>query len=79
LSPYFADVMRIQAGEVLADLALGRIVPPRGRIYASLVRGELTWPQPSELARRDDVAQKLWSDSAVLVGMGGAGEAQSES
>jgi len=71
LSPYFADVMRIQAGEFLADLALGRIVPPRGRIYASLVRGELTWPQPSELARRDDVAQQLWSDSAVLVGMEG--------
>ncbi|WP_248747979.1 SDR family NAD(P)-dependent oxidoreductase [Pseudomonas sp. MWU12-2037] len=69
LSPYFADVMRIQAGEFLADLALGRIVPPRGRLYASLVRGELTWPQPSELAGRDDVAQQLWNDSAVLVGM----------
>jgi len=52
-----------------ADLALGRIVPPRGHLYASLVRGELTWPEPSELARRDDVAQQLWCDSAVLTGM----------
>jgi len=76
LSPYFVDVMRIQAGEVLADLALGRIVPPRGRLYASLVRGELTWPEPSELARRDDVAQQLWSDSAVLAGMEGVGQMQ---
>lgn len=66
LSPYFAEDMRIQAGEVLADLALGRIVPPKGRLYASLVRGQLTWPQPSELARRDDVSQQLWRDSAVL-------------
>lgn len=69
LSPYFAEGMRMQAGEVLADLALGRIVPPRGRLYASLVRGELTWPEPSELARREDVAQQLWRDSAVLTAM----------
>ena len=54
LSPYFADVMRIQAGEVLADLALGRIVPPTGRLYAFLGRGEFTWPELSELARRDE-------------------------
>lgn len=69
LSPYFAEGMRIQAGEVLADLALGRIVPPKGRLYASLVRGQLTWPEPSELARRDDVSQQLWRDSAVLTAM----------
>ncbi|MBV4476877.1 SDR family NAD(P)-dependent oxidoreductase [Pseudomonas botevensis] len=69
LSPYFAESMRVQAGEVLADLASGRLAPPRGRLYASLVRGELTWPQPSDLARRDDVAQQLWRDSAVLTAM----------
>ncbi|NWD04848.1 SDR family NAD(P)-dependent oxidoreductase [Pseudomonas gingeri] len=66
LSPYFAEGMRLQAGELLADLALGRIVPPKGRLYASLVRGELTWPEPSELARRDEVARQLWQDSARL-------------
>ncbi|WP_397452811.1 SDR family NAD(P)-dependent oxidoreductase [Pseudomonas sp. NA-150] len=69
LSPYFAESMRIQAGEVLADLVLGRIVPPKGHLYASLVRGQLTWPEPSELARRDDVSQQLWRDSAVLTAM----------
>jgi hypothetical protein len=65
LSPYFAERMRIQAGEVLVDLVLGRIVPPKGRLYASLVRGQLTWPEPSELAWRDDVSLQLWQDSAV--------------
>src|SRR5262249_37306214 len=39
-----------QAGGALADLALGRVVPPPGRVYASLVRRRLTWPDPSELA-----------------------------
>lgn len=34
-----------------------------------LVRGELTWPEPSELARREDIAQQLWRDSAELTGM----------
>ncbi|WP_297842605.1 SDR family NAD(P)-dependent oxidoreductase [Pseudomonas sp.] len=64
------ETMRMQAGEVLADLALGRIVPPTGHLYASLVRGKLTWPEPSELGLREDVAQQLWRDSAVLTGMG---------
>lgn len=69
LSPYVVEVMRVQAGEVLADLALGRVVPPTGHLYASLVGGELTWPETSELARREDVAAQLWRDSAVLTGM----------
>jgi hypothetical protein len=53
----------------LADLALGVATPPNGRTYAALRRGRLTWPDPSELARRDDVAQALWNDSARLVGL----------
>jgi len=69
LSPYFAEGMRIQAGEFLANLALGQIVPPKERLYASLVRGQLTWPEPSELARREDIAQQLWRDSAMLTSM----------
>src|SRR5882757_8309211 len=28
---------------------------PAGRIYASLVKHRVTWPEPSELARRDDM------------------------
>jgi len=68
-SPRLAEVLRTQAGNVLADLALGWIAPPTGRLYASLVGGELTWPEPSALARRDDVAQQLWRDSGVLVAL----------
>jgi NAD(P)-dependent dehydrogenase (short-subunit alcohol dehydrogenase family) len=63
---------RSAAGGALADLALGRAeppMPPEGRGYAALRRGELTWPDPSELARRDDLAQELWDDSARLVGL----------
>jgi NAD(P)-dependent dehydrogenase (short-subunit alcohol dehydrogenase family) len=58
-----------QAGGTLADLALGRVVPPAGRIYASLVKGRLTWPDPSELARDDDVMMRLWHDSARMAGL----------
>ena len=58
-----------QAGHVLAELAQGRVIPPAGQVYVSLERGEVTWPDPSTLARRDDVAQQLWRDSAQLAGL----------
>jgi NAD(P)-dependent dehydrogenase (short-subunit alcohol dehydrogenase family) len=56
-------------GGLLADLALGNIVPPAGRLYASHVKRHLTWPDVSELASDDAVMAKLWRDSAVLVGL----------
>jgi NAD(P)-dependent dehydrogenase (short-subunit alcohol dehydrogenase family) len=56
-------------GHLLADLALGHIVPPAGRFYASQFRRELTWPEPSELARDDAVMAKLWRDSAAMTGL----------
>jgi len=56
-------------GDLLADLALGRIVPPLGRLYASQIKRRLTWPDPSNLARDDDVTAKLWRDSATMVGL----------
>jgi NAD(P)-dependent dehydrogenase (short-subunit alcohol dehydrogenase family) len=59
----------VQAGDALAELALGQIVAPPGRIYASLVKSKLTWPDPSELARRDEVMEGLWRDSAEMVGL----------
>jgi NAD(P)-dependent dehydrogenase (short-subunit alcohol dehydrogenase family) len=61
---------REQAGGALAELALGTTRPPAGRTYAALRRGELTWPDPSELARRDDLMVALWRDSAEFVGLG---------
>jgi NAD(P)-dependent dehydrogenase (short-subunit alcohol dehydrogenase family) len=56
-------------GRLLADLSLGRLIPPEGRLYASQVRRVLTWPDPSDLARDDAVMAKLWRDSAVLAGL----------
>jgi NAD(P)-dependent dehydrogenase (short-subunit alcohol dehydrogenase family) len=58
-----------EAGRSLADLALGQVPAPDGRIYASLVRGELTWPDTSVLAHSDDAMISLWQDSAGLVGL----------
>ena len=69
LSPVAGINTLAQAGDALADLGLGRTAPPPGRIYASLVRGRLTWPEPSELARRDDLMTALWRDSARMVGL----------
>ncbi len=60
---------REAAGRALADLALGVVRPPVGNYYAALRRGELTWREPSELARRDDVMCAMWRDSAKLVGL----------
>jgi NAD(P)-dependent dehydrogenase (short-subunit alcohol dehydrogenase family) len=57
---------RSAAGNTLAALALGNIRPPTGHIYAALRRGHLTWPDPSELARRDDLRDALWLDSSTL-------------
>lgn len=56
------------AGAGLAALAT-TAVPPAGRVYASLRKGVLTWPEPSVLARDDAAAAKLWADSARLVGL----------
>ena len=58
---------RAAAGHALADLALGVVRPPADMCYAALRRGELTWREPSELARRDDVMFDLWRDSAELL------------
>jgi NAD(P)-dependent dehydrogenase (short-subunit alcohol dehydrogenase family) len=58
-----------QAGNAIVDLALGTIAPPAGRIYASLVKGKLTWPDPSELAQSDTEMKELWVESAYMVGL----------
>jgi NAD(P)-dependent dehydrogenase (short-subunit alcohol dehydrogenase family) len=57
------------AGHSLAEIALGGIRPRAGAIHAALRRGRLTWPAPSDLALRDDLAANLWHDSGMLVGL----------
>jgi NAD(P)-dependent dehydrogenase (short-subunit alcohol dehydrogenase family) len=58
-----------RAGEVLAQLALGAITLPPGRVYASLVRAELTFPDPAKLAQSDEARDRLWRESAAMVGL----------
>jgi NAD(P)-dependent dehydrogenase (short-subunit alcohol dehydrogenase family) len=58
-----------RAGQVLAELTLGTVTPPLGRVYVSLVRGEVTFPDPSELARDDNARQVLWRESATMTGL----------
>ncbi|AMU77863.1 SDR family NAD(P)-dependent oxidoreductase [Mycobacteroides abscessus] len=57
------------AGEALADLSTGAVKPPEGRLYASLVKGRLTFPDPAPLARDDRAADGLWRASAAMVGI----------
>ena len=58
-----------QSGDALADLALGKITPTSGRVYASHVRGKITFPDPSKLARSDEARDLLWRESAKMVGL----------
>ena len=57
------------AGNAIADLGLGKAVLTSGRLYASLVKGKLTWPDPSELAQSDTAMKDLWIASAKMVGL----------
>ena len=55
-----------RSGENLAKLALGQIIIPTGKIYASLVRGRITFPKPSKLARDKNTRDLLWKESARM-------------
>ena len=57
------------AGEALAGLSLGTVTPPAGRLYASLVKGQITFPDPAPLAQSDDARDRLWRESAAMVGL----------
>ncbi|WP_344245843.1 SDR family NAD(P)-dependent oxidoreductase [Isoptericola hypogeus] len=60
---------RADAGAALAGIALGGLRPPPCESYAALRGGRVVWKEPSVLARRDDVARRLWEESAALVGL----------
>ena len=57
------------AGDILAQLADGTLTPPEGRVYASLVRGQLTFPAPSALAQDPEARDQMWRESADLTGL----------
>ena len=58
-----------QSGEALAELVLGKVTPPAGRVYASHVRNKITFPDPSKLAQSDEARDRLWRKSAIMVGL----------
>ncbi|MAY88600.1 MAG: dehydrogenase [Pseudooceanicola sp.] len=62
---YVGNVQR--AGEALAELALGKVKMPKGKVYASLVKGEITFPAPSQLAQTNNAKELLWEESAKMV------------
>jgi NAD(P)-dependent dehydrogenase (short-subunit alcohol dehydrogenase family) len=68
-SPAFYPGTAEQAGEVLAAVALGTVTPPPNRVYVSLVRGEVTFPDPSMLALDDGARDRLWQQSAAMVNL----------
>lgn len=57
------------AARTLVELAVGLARPQSWHSYAALRGGCLTWPDPSDLARSDELAEALWNDSAALVGL----------
>lgn len=69
LRPLLGLANKDLAGNALADLALGVVTPPAGHIYGALKRGQITWPAMSKLAQRNDIAQRLWNDSAPMVSL----------
>lgn len=69
INPIFHAVTAEHAGRALAQLALGTAKPPAGHIYASLIRGEIKFIEPSTLARSDDARDRLWRESAQMVGL----------
>nr|WP_064569832.1 SDR family NAD(P)-dependent oxidoreductase [Gordonia sp. LAM0048] len=58
-----------RAGEVLAQLVDGNLTPPDGRLYVSIVAGDVTYPEPAELALDDRLRDDLWAESARMVGL----------
>lgn len=58
-----------RSGEALAEVALGTVTPPPGRIYLSLVKGQPAFPHPSELARSREARDRLWLESAAMVSL----------
>lgn len=68
-NPTFSPGKPERGGEVLAELADGTLTPPAGRMYASIARGEVSFPDPSELARTKTAREDLWQRSATMVGL----------
>ncbi|RZM19073.1 MAG: SDR family NAD(P)-dependent oxidoreductase [Pedobacter sp.] len=69
LKPAFFMGTAKRSGEALAELALGKVTLPTGKIYASLVREKLTFPHIAQLAQDNNTRDLLWKESAKMVGL----------
>ena len=68
-NPMFFMNTAKHSGGVLADLALGNIKLPKGKMYASLVRGKVTFPNPGLLVQDENLKNELWTMSAKMVNL----------
>ncbi len=57
------------SGEMLSDLALGNIKLPTGKVYASVVRGKVKFPNPGLLVKDENLKRDLWTISAKMVNL----------
>lgn len=57
------------SGKMLAEVALGSIAPPEGKMYVSLVKGRPTFPAPSALSQDQEAQERLWREGAAIVGL----------
>jgi hypothetical protein len=60
-----------QSGDALAQLVLDQVTATPARVYASHVRGKITFPAPSQLAQSDDAHDHLWRESAATIALSG--------
>lgn len=58
-----------RAGEVLSEVAAGRITPPPGRVYMNLIKGQPNYPSPSKTAMDQAARDRMWRETAALVGL----------
>lgn len=68
-NPMFYMNTAKNSGEILSDLALGNIKLPNGKIYASVVRGKVTFPKPGLLVENENLKKDLWTKSAKMVNL----------
>ncbi|QGY42711.1 SDR family NAD(P)-dependent oxidoreductase [Maribellus comscasis] len=54
------------AGNTLADIALGYIEPPQDR-YVALRGGKITFMNPPGLAQNNETIKKVWQDTAFIL------------
>jgi len=61
-------VICVSPASTFSELS-GDVSPPAGKVYASHVRGKITFPDLSHLAQSDDARDLPWREGAAIVGL----------